>query len=169
ATLIPVFALLLILAFGGCDRQGSHPKSPAAPHVAIRLTPLPLHARPVPKTKGIVRQAQTCASADCGPYGLRMSWSSGGSFGFTVSGYFVTVNGTQIADTFSPYAIVGMDCGSTFVLGIQPHDSTGDVGVLYTSTYVSPACPPSATVVGTDAAPTPSCTVTVSSVATAAS
>lgn len=80
-----------------------------------------------------------CASADCGPDVLNLDWAVPAFPG--VSGYYITDNGTQIADvTSSPYVLVGLDCGTAFTFGVQPHNSGGGTGPLYTTPYTTPSC-----------------------------
>ena len=84
------------------------------------------------------RSAVACVSADCGPYAVTLSWA-----GITVSGlagYYITLNGSQIADVASsPYIYHGIDCGVTITMGVQAH-GTGGTSSIHTASYTSPAC-----------------------------
>lgn len=81
-----------------------------------------------------------CISADCGQYSAELHWNLA-PWGHTTTGYYVFLNGTQEADIArSPWVVSGGDCGTTATLGVQPHDGAGNVGPLYTTTYVTPAC-----------------------------
>jgi beta-glucanase (GH16 family) len=89
---------------------------------------------------GGTAQADPCASVDCGPYAASLHWDIA-PWGHPTTGYYVFLTGTQMADvSSSPWAIGGMDCGSAFSLGVEAHDSTGDVSAMYTSVYATPSC-----------------------------
>lgn len=85
------------------------------------------------------RALTACASVDCGPYAAALNW---GPLGFpSTTGYLVTLNGSQVADVASsPYTFIGLDCGATFTLGVQPHNAGGGTGTLISVSYTSPAC-----------------------------
>ena len=81
-----------------------------------------------------------CASSDCGPNAIALYWSN---LNFpNTTGYYMTVNGTQVGSaTSAPYTFYGMDCGTTFTLGVRAHDGSGDLSQVYTTPYTTPACP----------------------------
>lgn len=81
-----------------------------------------------------------CASTDCGPYSETLRW---GSLGFpSTTGYYVFENGTQVASvTASPYTFYGLDCGTTFTLGVEAHDGSGNHSAVYSTSYTTAACP----------------------------
>jgi len=111
-------------------------------------------------TQPAPRGLTICASTDCGPRAATLHWTLP-PFPNT-SGYYVLLNAVQVADVVSPsYTLGGMDCGTTFTLGVEAHDSSGGHGSLFTTTYTSPACASGSTVVGTAGSPTPTCTATV--------
>lgn len=86
-------------------------------------------------------EVSLCGSEDCGPYAAALRWDL--TWNHTATGYLVFVNGTQEDDvTSSPWVISGLDCGTTFTLGVKAHDA-GDVdeSQLYTTDYTTPDCP----------------------------
>jgi poly(3-hydroxybutyrate) depolymerase len=79
---------------------------------------------------------------DCGPDAGSLHWSIA-AWGHTTTGYLVFVNGVQFADVAqSPWVVGGLDCGTTFTLGVEAHDGSGNHSRLYTSNYSTPACAP---------------------------
>lgn len=83
---------------------------------------------------------KACVSADCGGYPVTLNWAIPAISGQT--GFYLFVNGSQQdAATASPFVFYGLDCGTTFTLGVESHDGSGDVGPLYTAGYTTPACP----------------------------
>lgn len=86
------------------------------------------------------RALTACASTDCGPYSAALNW---GPLGFpSTTGYLVSLNGSQVADvTASPYTFLGLDCGTTFTLAVQPHNGSGGTGNVFSVGYTSPPCP----------------------------
>lgn len=80
-----------------------------------------------------------CVSLDCGPRALTLQW--GGIRIANQTGYYVFVNGSQVADvTTNTYLFTGIDCGSTNVFGVEAHDAGGGHTNLVTTTYTAPAC-----------------------------
>lgn len=80
----------------------------------------------------------SCASADCGQYTATLNWTLPSFAGLT--GYNLLLNGTQVGTSATqPFTFVGMDCGTSFTLGVQPHGSS-TTGPTYTTPYTSPAC-----------------------------
>lgn len=103
--------------------------------LAVHRTPPKVHLRvTTPRT------LTACASADCGPHAVTLSWSAIPFTGRT--GYNVFVNATQVADvTGTSYTFHGLDCGTSFTFGVQPHDAIGTTGQTITTAYSSPTCP----------------------------
>jgi len=91
-----------------------------------------------------------CVSNDCGPYSATLHW---GPLGFpSTTGYYISLNGSQVADVAaSPYTFVGIDCGTTSTLSVQPHNGSGGTGPVYSSSYTTPACGGGGTPVNTAA------------------
>jgi hypothetical protein len=55
---------------------------------------------------------------------IELSWTPGGS---TVTGYDLYLNGDKVGSTSGPPAtFTGLDCGTTYTLGVASHDSAGD-------------------------------------------
>lgn len=100
-----------------------------------------------------------CGSEDCGPYAVQLHWDL--TWNHTATGYFVFLGGTQEDDVASsPWVLGGLDCGTSYTLGVQAHDGSGDTSTEYTTVYTTPDCP--ATVVGVEGAPqSPTCNSTV--------
>lgn len=85
-----------------------------------------------------------CASTDCGAFTATFNWTAI-TWGHTTAGYNVLLNGSQYdTSPSSPYTFLGMDCGTTFTLGVQAYDSTGDTSAISSMSYSTPSCPGSA-------------------------
>lgn len=90
-------------------------------------------------TRGGGHRLAACVSTDCGPYSVTLHWQGVSIAGQT--GYFVYLNGTQVADvTTTSYVYFGTDCGTTITLGVRAHDGSGGTSALFTATYTTPAC-----------------------------
>ena len=85
------------------------------------------------------RALTACVSTDCGPHAVTLRWQ-----GVTIAGqtgYYVFLNGTQIADTtVTQFTYYGADCGVSFTLGVEAHDAAGNHTPMYSASYTSPAC-----------------------------
>lgn len=83
-----------------------------------------------------------CASSDCGPDSIVLNWSSL-NFPNTVS-YDTFVNGVQVAPppivTGSPYTFYGMDCGTTYSLGVKAVNGANGTSQPYTTSYTTSPC-----------------------------
>ena len=56
------------------------------------------------------------------------------------TGYYVTANGTRVADvTSSPYTVSHLACGTTYTLGVQAHDDSGGTSRVFSALYKTPA------------------------------
>ena len=107
-------AAVMLLA-GGCG--GGSPK----PHV---FTSMPLKPR-LATIKPV--------------YAQRLHWS--GIVINSGTGYYVTANGTRVADvTSSPYTVSHLACGTTYTLGVQAHDDSGGTSRVFSALYKTPAC-----------------------------
>lgn len=85
------------------------------------------------------RLATVCAAADCGPYTATLNWTVPPFTGTT--GYNLLLNGSQIGTAASsPFTFTGMDCGTTYTLGVQAHNGSGGTGPTYTTSYPTPVC-----------------------------
>ena len=84
-----------------------------------------------------------CVANDCGGYAVTLEW---GALNFAnTTGYYTFANSTQVGSpTSSPYTFYGMDCGQTYTLGVEAHNSSGLSGVSarYTTPYTTPPCGP---------------------------
>lgn len=137
-----------MLALAGC---GSHPTKPhPVKPVKLWLTNpehQPQHKRQQHKRQSNVRfdgrqftyTLAACVSNDCGPYGITLHWSDIPLAGRT--GYNVLVNGDLVGQpTTTTFDLVGMDCATTFTLGVQAHDAGSGTSSTYTTSYTTPAC-----------------------------
>lgn len=113
-----VVAASLVLAACGSTSPDHHP------HLSVKAGP----------TKGL----SACADPACGSYAVVMRWDVTIP---SVTGYFVFVNGSQVADVTSPtFTYSGLVCGTSYVFGVEAHDGTGNTTVPYTSPYTTPSC-----------------------------
>lgn len=113
----------MALAAVGCGTTTS------SPH--LRVTP--------------VHTFSLCSSSDCGGFSATLNWTAF-SWAHTTTGYNLLLNGSAYATaTTSPFTFAGMDCGTTFTLGVQAVDGTGDTSAIYTISYTTPSCPTMAT------------------------
>lgn len=95
-----------------------------------------VHVRPhVPTGRG----TGPCASKDCGPYSAALRWSI--TWSHTPTGYYIYVNRSEAANvSASQWVLGGMDCGSTYTVGVKAHDKSGHSSAEYATTYKTPAC-----------------------------
>ena len=85
------------------------------------------------------RTFAACVSGDCGPNAIQLQW---GNLQYpATTGYYLTANGTQVGTAVaSPYTFYGMDCGTTFTLGVQAHNATGGTSPVYSTSYTTASC-----------------------------
>ena len=82
---------------------------------------------------------RTCASSNCGTYSASLSWTEI-HWPHTTTGYYLFVNGKRVAKAVrSPYSFSGLDCGATFILGVEAHDQVGNVSTLYETRFTPPS------------------------------
>ena len=114
---------VLVALLAGCGSSSSHKP---------RLTATAIQANPA--------SLKSCGSADCGAYAVTLNWSSLNYPGTT--GYNLYVNGAQVGTAAGPpFTFTGLDCGTTFTLGVQAHNGSGGTSQVYTTPYTTPACP----------------------------
>jgi beta-glucanase (GH16 family) len=153
----PARRLLLaaaILLLAGCGGGQSRPRPQSRPRLWIT---------PTRSTK-----LTACLSADCGPYAATFNWA-----GVTIAGqtgYYVALNGSQVADqTATQYTFGGIDCGTTSTFSVEAHNGsatgygTSGTSQPYSYSYTAPTCGGGSTPVNT-AEPIASGTVATGSV-----
>jgi hypothetical protein len=87
------------------------------------------------------------AGSDTG-YAITLNWSSLNYPATT--GYNLYVNGSQIGTAAaSPFTFTGLNCGTTYTLGVQAHNNTGGTSQIYTTPYTTPPCVGSGTLANT--------------------
>lgn len=85
------------------------------------------------------RSLTACLSPGCGEYLVTLKWS-----GLTIAaqtGYYVFLNGSQVDDVAGQqYTFEGVECGTSYTLGVEAHHGSGNHGPLHTASWSSPAC-----------------------------
>jgi len=112
--------------------------------VATRQGGRNVHVRILPK-----RLPTACAASDCRAYAATMKWGIFPPWGHMTTGYNVfcaaggsSCNGRSPYGTTmgTSYTLTGMDCGTTFTLGVQAHDSGSDTSNTISTNYSTPPC-----------------------------
>lgn len=82
--------------------------------------------------------ARGCGPKHCGPAPATLHWRIQLA---EATGYYIFVNGAQVADVkASEYIIAGMNCSMTVTLGVRAHDRAGASSPLQSTTYSTPGC-----------------------------
>lgn len=123
-------ALVAVVLVAAC---GTTPKS----HGHLSVSRVASHGVTVGKQHA---QLAAYTLADGGSYSAQLHWDITWT-GHTATGYYVYVGSTQEADVASsPWIVTGMDCGTTYTLGVKAHDGSGNVSAEYTQDYTTPDC-----------------------------
>ena len=106
-----------------------------ARHNVRSLTPPHLHVTPATNTS--VHRVGICGDVHCGAYAVNFTWDVSIAGG---TGYYVFVNGVQIASpTTNHYTVPGLNCGTTYTIGVEAHDGSGNTTQMSTTPY-TPSC-----------------------------
>ena len=131
------FLLILGLAVVGIILVAMHAASrPSGPSHPSRASRPGLHVTP----KHLLT---ACAPAGCGHYGATLTWGTIPR-AHTTTGYYVFLSSVKVADvTGTSYSLTNLDCGTTYQLGVQAHDSRSSTKTsqAYTTSYTTPTCP----------------------------
>ncbi len=118
ATVTVAFGLLLA---NGCSASVSHGALHVRAYDSHRL------------------HSNLCASTDCGPYAAQLRWSI--AWSHTSTGYYVYLNHRLEAKVpKSPWALGGMDCGTSYSFGVRARDRRGQLSRELTAHYTTPRC-----------------------------
>lgn len=137
-----ILAVVLPCGCGGHGATGSSGTGGGRARAGARAHSAPALGRPhLWLTHSHQGTFTVCASGDCRPQSITLNWGTI-PWSHTTTGYNLFLNSTNVGTTTNmSYTFGRLDCGTTFSLGVQAHDGSGDASQPYTMPYKTPSCP----------------------------